>query len=84
MARSLRLDEPRLTRHITNRGNERRKIFRSDVGCTKLLELLAEFVRRFGWGLRGCQARIATESEHHPRSPEVISADRTCDDPCDR
>jgi hypothetical protein len=80
MARPLRLDEPGLTRHITNRGNERKKIFRNDADCTKFLELLAETVRRFGWGLRGRQARIETESEHQT----AISGDRTCDDPCER
>jgi hypothetical protein len=70
MARPLRPDESRLTHHITNRGNERKKIFRDDAGCTKFLELLAETVRRFCWDLRGRQARIATESEHHPKNSD--------------
>jgi hypothetical protein len=70
MARPLRLDEPGLTHHITNRGKERRKIFRNDAGCAKFLELLKETVRRFGWRLRARQARIATESEHHPKNSD--------------
>ena len=49
MARPLRLDAPGMTHHITNRGNERKKIFRDDRDCEKFLSLLEETVRRFGW-----------------------------------
>jgi hypothetical protein len=69
-----------MTHHITNRGNEREKTFRNDADCTKFLGLLTETVCRFGWSLRGHQTRIATESEHQT----AISADRTCDGPCER
>ncbi len=39
--------------HVTARGNERRRIFRSDADRRKFLELLGEAVRRFAWSLTG-------------------------------
>lgn len=45
MARPLRLDEQGLTHHITQRGNERKRIYRDDADCTKFLQLLEETVR---------------------------------------
>lgn len=49
MSRPLRLEFAGSFWHITVRGNERREIFRDVNDCARLLELLAEAVRRFDW-----------------------------------
>jgi putative transposase len=53
MARQLRIQFPGAIHHVTARGNERRRIFRSDADRRKFLELLAEAVSRFAWSLTG-------------------------------
>jgi REP element-mobilizing transposase RayT len=49
MARPLRLDVPGALHHVTSRGNERRRIFRSNRDREAFLQFLAEAVKRFGW-----------------------------------
>jgi len=49
MTRPLRLEFAGSFWHITVRGNERREIFRDVNDCARLLDLLAEAVRRFDW-----------------------------------
>jgi len=49
MSRPLRIEFPGSFWHITQRGNERRAIFRDDTDCLHFLELLGEAVRRFEW-----------------------------------
>src|SRR4051812_10422703 len=51
MARQLRLDFAGATHHITARGNGRKPIFRNNRDRERLLEYLAETVRRYGWVL---------------------------------
>jgi REP element-mobilizing transposase RayT len=48
MARLLRVDRPGLWYHLTARGNEQRVTFRDDRDRAHFLELLAEWVERFG------------------------------------
>jgi REP element-mobilizing transposase RayT len=51
MARALRVQYPGAVHHVTSRGNERKRIFRSDVDRRRFIELLAEAVQRFAWRL---------------------------------
>ena len=48
MARLLRVDRPRLWYHLTARGNKRRTTFRDDRDREHFLELLGQWVERFG------------------------------------
>ncbi len=49
MARPVRIDVAGGCYHVTNRGNERRAIFRDDRDRVRFLELLERAVERFGW-----------------------------------
>lgn len=51
MARPLRIEFPDATYHVTNRGNERRPIFFSDLDRQVFLDLLGVTVQRFGWSV---------------------------------
>ncbi|HYK03157.1 MAG TPA: transposase [Thermoanaerobaculia bacterium] len=51
MARPLRLDLPGALHHVTSRGNERRRIFRSNRDREAFLQLLADAVKRFRWSV---------------------------------
>jgi REP element-mobilizing transposase RayT len=51
MARSIRVEYPGAVHHVTSRGNERKRIFRSDADRRKFLALLGEAVHRFAWRL---------------------------------
>jgi len=47
MSRPLRVDQPGLWHHVTNRGNARQDIFRGDGDRAHFLELLAELGERY-------------------------------------
>jgi REP element-mobilizing transposase RayT len=49
MARPLRLEYPGAVWHLTARGNERKRIFRSAPDYLRFLELLGEAARRYNW-----------------------------------
>ena len=51
MARPLRIDQPGAFHHVTSRGNERRKIFRSNADREMFLHFLGLAVKRFNWSL---------------------------------
>lgn len=51
MARSLRIEFPGATYHITSRGNERRRIFHNAVDRRVFLQILGETAHRFGWSV---------------------------------
>ncbi|HEX7151667.1 MAG TPA: transposase [Thermoanaerobaculia bacterium] len=51
MARPLRIEFPGALYHITSRGNEQRRIFKSDRDRTQFLLFLGEVARRFGWSV---------------------------------
>jgi len=62
MARALRIQYPGAIHHVTSRGNERKRIFRTDADRRKFLELLAETIRRYGWLL---SAWVLLENHFH-------------------
>ena len=49
IARPLRLDYPGAVWHLTARGNERKRIFRSSPHYLRFVELLDEAARRYNW-----------------------------------
>lgn len=49
MARALRIQYPGAIHHVTSRGNERKRIFRSDTDRRQFVELLGKAARRYGW-----------------------------------
>jgi REP element-mobilizing transposase RayT len=51
MARPLRIEFAGALYHVTSRGNERRRIFRSDRDRITFLSLLGEAAERFGWSV---------------------------------
>jgi hypothetical protein len=53
MGRPLRIEYPGALYHLTNRGNERKKIFRDDSDKAKFLEILEEYHDLFGILLHG-------------------------------
>ena len=62
MARSLRINLVGGWYHVTARGNERRAIFRDDKDRARFLELLAEWVQRFGLRLH---AYVLLDNHYH-------------------
>ncbi|HYK03780.1 MAG TPA: transposase [Thermoanaerobaculia bacterium] len=62
MARPLRIDVPGALHHVTSRGNERRRIFRSNRDREAFLQLLGEAVKRFGWSVT---AWVLMENHFH-------------------
>ena len=53
MARPIRVEYEGAVYHVTARGNERRRIYRSDRDRQRFLETLAETVREHGLRLHG-------------------------------
>src|SRR5215213_10044013 len=51
MARPLRIEFPGALYHVTSRGNERRRIFRSDRDRKQFVEFLGRAAKRFGWSI---------------------------------
>jgi putative transposase len=49
MARPLRVDLPGAIQHVTNRGNDRQDIFRSDEDKALFMEMFVEEADRCGW-----------------------------------
>jgi len=62
MARPLRIDIRNGWYHVTARGNERRAVFRDDRDRRRFLELLEEWVERFGLRLH---AYVLMENHYH-------------------
>jgi REP element-mobilizing transposase RayT len=51
MARPLRIEFPGAVYHVTSRGNEKRRIFRSDRDHKAFLDFLGHAAKRFGWSV---------------------------------
>jgi len=51
MARPLRIEFPGAVYHVTSRGNEKRRIFKSDRDRKAFLEFLGQTAKRFGWSI---------------------------------
>jgi len=51
MARPLRLEFPGAVYHVTSRGNEQRRIFKSDGDRKAFLRFLGQTAKRFGWSI---------------------------------
>src|SRR5580704_2469249 len=62
MARPLRVDVVGGWYHVTARGNERRAIFRDDTDRRRFLDLMAEWVERFGLRLH---AFVLMDNHYH-------------------
>ena len=62
MARPLRVDIRNGWYHVTARGNERRAVFRDDQDRRRFLELLEEWVERFGLRLH---AYVLMDNHYH-------------------
>ena len=62
MARPVRIEIPGGWYHVTARGNERRRIFADDKDRGRFVELLAEWVERFGLRLH---AYVLMDNHYH-------------------
>ncbi len=62
MARPIRIEIPGGWYHVMARGNERRAIFRDDHDRQRFVELLAEWVERFGLRLH---AWVLMDNHYH-------------------
>jgi REP element-mobilizing transposase RayT len=51
MARPLRIEFPGAVYHVTSRGNEKRRIFKSDRDRQAFLDFLGDGAKRFGWSI---------------------------------
>lgn len=51
MARPLRIEFPGAIYHVTSRGNEKRRIFKSDGDRRAFLDFLGKTAKRFGWSI---------------------------------
>jgi REP element-mobilizing transposase RayT len=51
MARPLRIEFPGAVYHVTSRGNEKRRIFKSDRDRRAFLDFLGKTAKRFGWSI---------------------------------
>ena len=51
MARPLRIEFPGAVYHVTSRGNEKRRIFKSDRDRRAFLDFLGMTAKRFGWSI---------------------------------
>ena len=62
MARPLRIEYPGALYHITDRGNERKAVFRDDVDRRKLMKYVAEAVEKFNLSIH---AFCLMENHYH-------------------
>jgi len=62
MARPLRIEFPGAVYHITNRGNERKEIFRDDRDRKMFLDTLEDVTLRYNWL---CHAYCLMENHYH-------------------
>ena len=62
MVRPLRIEYPGALYHVTDRGNERKEIFRDNVDRRKLIRYLAEAIEKFGLNIH---AFCLMENHYH-------------------